>query len=78
MEKSNIIKKIRKFMKRNKILLIVLSLAIIISISLTRQSKVSGSVDDLYLKMKVFSDIMAIANENYVEEVDWDKRSFVV
>ena len=60
-------------MKRNKILLIVLSLTIIISISLTRQSKVSGSVDDLYLKMKVFSDIMAIVNENYVEEVDWDK-----
>lgn len=59
-------------MKRNKILLIVLSIVIIISISLTQQSKVSGKTDDLYLKMKVFSDIMAIANENYVEEVDWE------
>ena len=75
MGKSNIINKIRKFMKRNKILLIVLSFVIIISISLTNWSKISGrnADDDLYLKMRVFSDIMAIVNENYVEKVDWDK-----
>ena len=62
-------------MKRNKILLIVLSFVIIISISLTNWSKISGrsADDDLYLKMRVFSDIMAIVNENYVEKVDWDK-----
>lgn len=72
MEKLNITNKIGKFMKRNKILLIVLSLVIIVSISLIQLSKVSGKTDDLYLKMKVFSDIMAIVNENYVENVEWE------
>ncbi len=73
MGNARITNKIRKFMKRNKILLIVLSFIIIVSISLTNWGKVSGSVNDLYLKMKIFSDIMVIVNENYVEEVDWDK-----
>ncbi|MEA1985884.1 MAG: S41 family peptidase [Candidatus Marinimicrobia bacterium] len=60
-------------MKRNKTMLILISFVIIVGVSITQWSKVSGNVDDLYLKMKVFSDIMAIANENYVEEVDWEK-----
>lgn len=35
--------------------------------------RISAGVNDLYMKLAVMNDIIAIVNENYVEDVNWDK-----
>lgn len=35
--------------------------------------KIIASANDLYQKLNVFSDMVSIINDNYVDEVNWDK-----
>jgi carboxyl-terminal processing protease len=69
MEKNNIM----AFIERNRktIILSVVILALIFSIVQTTNLKASAK--DIYEKLQVLTDIIGIVNENYVEEVDWEK-----
>ena len=69
MEKNNIM----AFIKRNK-KTIILSMAILaLTLSLVQISNLKASAKDIYEKLQVLTDIIGIVNENYVEDVDWEK-----
>jgi len=58
-------------MKRNKLfgsLFLLVLAALILS-----TPRIRAGVNDLYMKLAVLNDMIAIVNEYYVEDVDWDK-----
>ncbi|HDR04889.1 MAG TPA: S41 family peptidase [Candidatus Marinimicrobia bacterium] len=60
-----------EMMRRHKFLTAIGVIAVAAAIIFI--PRLSVAVNDLYLKLAVLNDIIAIVNENYVEEVDWEK-----
>jgi carboxyl-terminal processing protease len=64
-------RKTGEMMRRHKFLTAIGIFSVAAAIFLI--PRLSVAVNDLYLKLAVLNDIIAIVNENYVEEVDWEK-----
>lgn len=69
MEKENIM----AFFKQNKKTLIVSIIALVVFFSVVHINNLRASAKDIYEKLQVLTDIIGIVNENYVEDVEWDK-----
>ena len=65
--------KIMAFFKRNKKTLILSLLALVLLFSIVHVNKLKAGAKDIYEKLQVLTDIIGIVNENYVEDVEWDK-----
>lgn len=65
--------KIMAFFKRNKKTLVLSLIAIVALLSVVHVNRLRASARDIYEKLQVLTDIIGIVNENYVEDVDWDK-----
>lgn len=61
------------FIKKNRRTIILSAVAIVLAISISQVSRLKAEANDLYEKLQVLTDIIGVVNENYVEEVDWDK-----
>ncbi len=61
------------FFKRNKKTLILSLVALVLLFSIVHVNKLRASAKDIYEKLQVLTDIIGIVNENYVEDVEWDK-----
>ncbi len=61
------------FFKRNKKTLILSFIALVALFSVVHINNLRASAKDIYEKLQVLTDIIGIVNENYVEDVEWDK-----
>jgi carboxyl-terminal processing protease len=61
------------FIKKNRKTIILSMLVLILAFSLANLGKLRAGAKDIYEKLQVLTDIIGIVNENYVENVDWEK-----
>ncbi|MFA5435918.1 MAG: hypothetical protein WC372_07785, partial [Candidatus Neomarinimicrobiota bacterium] len=64
---------IMAFIKKNRKTIILSMLVLILAFSLANLGKLRAGAKDIYEKLQVLTDIIGIVNENYVENVDWEK-----
>ncbi|MDD3966236.1 MAG: S41 family peptidase [Candidatus Neomarinimicrobiota bacterium] len=64
---------IMTFIKKNKKTILLSMLVLVLAFSLANLGKLRAGAKDIYEKLQVLTDIIGIVNENYVEDVDWEK-----
>lgn len=64
---------IMTFIKKNRKTIILSMLVLILAFSLVNLGKLRAGAKDIYEKLQVLTDIIGIVNENYVDNVDWEK-----
>ena len=65
--------KIMAFIKKNKRTIVLSVVALVLLFSISQISRLRADARDIYGKLQVLTDIIGIVNENYVEDVNWDK-----
>ncbi|RKY56166.1 MAG: S41 family peptidase, partial [Candidatus Neomarinimicrobiota bacterium] len=61
------------FIKKNKRTIVLSVVALVLLFSISQISRLRADARDIYGKLQVLTDIIGIVNENYVEDVNWDK-----
>ncbi len=69
MEKNTIM----VFIKRNKKAILLSLVVLTLVFSALHITRLRAEARDIYEKMQVLTDIIGIVNENYVEDVEWEK-----
>jgi len=66
-------RKIMVFIKRNKKAILLLMAVMVLVLSIAHITRLRAEARDIYEKLQVLTDIIGIVNENYVEDVEWEK-----